>query len=170
MLQVIDTSASILLSEEKANSHMLEMINACISHELRNPLNSIIAQSMENGDLYQEMKDIVAVAHPNALQLIDGKLDQLVESAKIEEASASVMKFLVQDFLDYAQIKSDKFRKNITQFDIRTVVDKVMSIQMRQASLSGVVLQAKFTGFGEDGRSSLINADEGRIVQILLNL
>jgi len=68
MLQIIDTSASILLNEEKANSHMLEMINACISHELRNPLNSIIAQSIENSDLYQEMKEIVTFAHPNALQ------------------------------------------------------------------------------------------------------
>jgi signal transduction histidine kinase len=33
------------------------MINACISHELRNPLNSIIAKNFEKEALYQELKN-----------------------------------------------------------------------------------------------------------------
>jgi signal transduction histidine kinase len=43
MLQFIDISKSILLDLEKNSNMMLEMINACVSHEMRNPLNSIIA-------------------------------------------------------------------------------------------------------------------------------
>ena len=43
MLQFIDISMSILLDSERTANHMLEMINACVSHEMRNPLNSIIA-------------------------------------------------------------------------------------------------------------------------------
>jgi len=43
------------------------------------------------------------------------------------------MKFLVQDFLDYAQIKSGKFRKNLKEFNIRDTIEKVMLIQKRGA-------------------------------------
>lgn len=43
MLQIIDVSASILYDQQKAENSFLALINACVSHELRNPLNSIIA-------------------------------------------------------------------------------------------------------------------------------
>ena len=43
MYQFIDISKSILYDLEKSHNVMLELINACVSHEMRNPLNSIIA-------------------------------------------------------------------------------------------------------------------------------
>ena len=43
------------------------------------------------------------------------------------------MTFIVQDLLDYAQIKAGKFRKNIKRFDIMDSVEKVMSIQQKSA-------------------------------------
>jgi len=79
------------------------MINACISHELRNPLNSIIAQIMWNDSLIQEIERIVKDNTPQkALELIVIKVSELRDSSKVENASANLMKFLVQDFLDYS--------------------------------------------------------------------
>ena len=43
ILQIIDISDSILYDEISAETEFLELINACVSHELRNPLNSIVA-------------------------------------------------------------------------------------------------------------------------------
>lgn len=60
-------------------------------------------------------------------------IDQLEEGLKVQENSATLMHFLIQDMLDYAQIKSKKFRRNIEVFDIRNAVDKVMSIQRKKA-------------------------------------
>jgi signal transduction histidine kinase len=34
------------------------MINACVSHEMRNPLNSIIAQNIEKREVYLEMEQL----------------------------------------------------------------------------------------------------------------
>jgi signal transduction histidine kinase len=45
---------------------------------------------------------------------------------------------MIQDLLDLAQIKSGKFRKNLSLFDIRESVEKVMSIQRQQALLKGI--------------------------------
>ena len=39
------------------------------------------------------------------------------------------MNFIIQDLLDFAQIKGDKFRKNYQVFNIKEAVEKVMCIQ-----------------------------------------
>ena len=55
MLQFIDMSKSILYDMEKNHNSVLSMINACVSHEMRNPLNSIIAQNMEKKEVYENL-------------------------------------------------------------------------------------------------------------------
>lgn len=59
MFQFIDISKTILYDMEKANNAVLGMINACVSHEMRNPLNSIIAQNIEKTVIYQEMDQLI---------------------------------------------------------------------------------------------------------------
>jgi len=46
MLQVIDISDSILYDNSKAQNEFLSIINATVSHEMRNPLNSICAENI----------------------------------------------------------------------------------------------------------------------------
>ena len=44
IIQFMDISDSInLYDEQKDRNEFLQLVNACVSHELRNPLNSIIA-------------------------------------------------------------------------------------------------------------------------------
>ena len=43
MISILDTSHEILCNQEKAHNELLTMINATVSHELRNPLNAIVA-------------------------------------------------------------------------------------------------------------------------------
>ena len=59
ILQIIDISHTILYDEIKAQSEFLELINACVSHELRNPLNSIIARNIEKSVLYNQLLEIL---------------------------------------------------------------------------------------------------------------
>lgn len=37
------------------------MINACVSHEMRNPLNSINAQNIEKTEIYKEINQLVSM-------------------------------------------------------------------------------------------------------------
>ena len=41
MIQIIDISGSILYDQKQAENEFISLVNACVSHELRNPLNSI---------------------------------------------------------------------------------------------------------------------------------
>ena len=56
LVQFIDISKSILYDNQKLQNQALEMINACVSHEMRNPLNSIVAQNIEKKYLYIDLK------------------------------------------------------------------------------------------------------------------
>jgi len=47
MIQLIDISDSILYDQSKAQNEFLSVINATVSHELRNPLNSISAENIQ---------------------------------------------------------------------------------------------------------------------------
>ena len=59
MLQIIDISSKILLDRQKTHSKLLTLINATVSHELRNPLNAIIAINMEKTELYKTLGAIL---------------------------------------------------------------------------------------------------------------
>ena len=45
-----------MLKKEKTVNEQLELLNACVSHELRNPLNSIRARNLEKKYLYNLLR------------------------------------------------------------------------------------------------------------------
>ena len=137
------------------------MINACVSHELRNPLNSLIAQGLNQLRLYEVLTAEIAAVQDEAQRVrMEAALGELRESTKIQDASGNLMLFLVQDLLDFAQIKSGKFRKNVSSFDITETVQHVMEIQMSKARERGIVLRADFTEVAQ----RTIKSDEKRIM------
>ena len=58
MVQILDVTPHMLYSEYKARIEFTSMINACVSHELRNPLNSIVAKNIEKQALYEELRKL----------------------------------------------------------------------------------------------------------------
>ena len=52
----MDMSHRMLYSEAKAEQQFLQMINATVSHELRNPLHSLIVQT----NLFQSLLSEIA--------------------------------------------------------------------------------------------------------------
>jgi signal transduction histidine kinase len=103
-MQIIDMTASILYDQEHAQSSFLSLINACVSHELRNPLNSIMAQNIEKVNLYAELSHIIESLDHNGKEYIQCMriLKDLHEGFKVQDSSANIMSFMVQDLLDYA--------------------------------------------------------------------
>ena len=100
------------------------------------------------------------------LQLV---LDQLNEGLSIQEASTEMMTFLVQDLLDFAQIKANKFRKNISKFDIESSIEKLMKMHLLRAQQSKVKLHYQFVNFGPRREDRMISTDEQRVMQVTHN-
>ena len=59
MLQIIDVSKKVLLDKENLKTNLLTIISATVSHDMRNPLNSIIAMNMKNKELFNQLQQMV---------------------------------------------------------------------------------------------------------------
>lgn len=134
MIQLKDVTASFNYNQKKIENKLLSTINACLSHELRNPLNSIIAQSLQKSVLYDKLEKLilekgVSLEDTEAIARVKDVLNQLRDGKKVQDSAVDMMSFLIQDFLDYSQIKEGKFRKNNKLFNIKEAIKKVMSIQ-----------------------------------------
>ena len=60
------------------------------------------------------------------------------------------MRNLIQDLLDYAQIKAGKFRTNFEEFNIRETIEEVIEIQKKQALAKNIDLCMEFHGIAYD--------------------
>ena len=61
---MVDVTNYILYMDFKAKNEFASIINACVSHELRNPLNSIIAKNIEKAALYEKMLEFLYKLDP----------------------------------------------------------------------------------------------------------
>ena len=84
-------------------------------------------KSAFSGDLGKKMKEIQKM------------MDQ---SNKIQDASATLMSFLVDDLLDFAQLNAGKFRVEDKEFDLKEAIEEVISIQKDKANMMGIKLES----------------------------
>ena len=168
MLQIIDISSQVLLDKQKTQSKFLTIINATVSHELRNPLNAIIALNLEKDELYSNLDSLLnsQVLKPHVIiqraKIISKKLKT---GQKVSKSAASLIQYMIQDLLDYSQINQGKFRKNMTNFNIIDTLKEVISIQHMKADSQGIKLEMELENIGyETGKfKPLIYHDEHRI-------
>ena len=65
LLQIIDVSDKMLYGEVRAEQVFLTLINAAVSHELRNPLNSLIGQVTSMKDFFIGFEKVIAFLNQN---------------------------------------------------------------------------------------------------------
>lgn len=58
-----------------------------------------------------------------------------------------MLRFLINDILDYAHLQQGKFRKHNTCFDLKKAVDEVLDIQQYKAEQMGIILKKSFENF-----------------------
>ena len=77
------------------------------------------------------------------------------------------MKFLIQDLLDYAQMKAGKFRKVIEELNIIEAIEQMMSIEIDKAQIKNVNLFVEYFNIGENPYiptySPIMKSDIGHI-------
>jgi signal transduction histidine kinase len=49
-------------------------------------------------------------------------------------SSSNILNFLVNDILDFAQVKDGKFRKNLEIFDLKESVEEIIAVQKYKAA------------------------------------
>ena len=143
-----------MAEEAKAIQRVSEIMIATTSHDMRTPLNTII--NMHS----MIMKRLTSLG----VFIQDPQIKDWLNRAN---KSTGLLQFLVNDALDFFQIKSGKFRVRMETFNVRDVVHEVfdfIQIQMADKKLNMII------DIEEDLHDLNITFDKQRLSQVLMNL
>ena len=121
----IESYANLSEDEKLLDSSLCNIMDSCISGPLRTALPGVqIGSFVQAWVLIQ--KEQGTTNSQRKTELV-GRLMDIVYNPS-EQNSAQFMNFIIQDLLDFAQIKSDKFRQNYQEFNIKECIENVMCI------------------------------------------
>ena len=141
MLSIINVSDKMLYNDAKAEKSFLTLINATVSHELRNPLNSLIGQIDSMNDFLIKLYHMISMIVNN--EQLKGNLTEvfgfITQCNKKLRSATKFIDFFVHDMLDYTILQKDQsnFTKQITIFNIQEAINEIIEsledkISMRQ--------------------------------------
>jgi len=104
LLTVSDITENIRFIKLKQENYTLQMVNATVSHEMRNPLNSITSQNLKMRELLLLVKGLMAskMQMRNLKKEMRLLLDEFDESLTIQDSSIKMLNFCVHDMLSLA--------------------------------------------------------------------
>ena len=160
-LQMIDVSHKLLYNEAKAEGSFLTLINAAVSHELRNPLNSLIAQVSTMSEFFADVIKIIK-------QLPDSEFkhklylmfNSILTCGKKMASATKFIDFFVHDILDYTLLNQSKttFMKNITIFNILAAIKEIKQILHDKVLMKEIKVEIKLIGL-DDWDSCIVKTD-----------
>jgi signal transduction histidine kinase/ActR/RegA family two-component response regulator len=143
--QTLEQLERALLRAKEASKVKGEFM-ATMSHEIRTPMNGVIGMT--------------------AL-LLDTELDsQQREFADTIRHSAEALLLIVNDVLDFSKIEAHKLKLECVEIAVAGLVDDVLDLFRAQAAEKGILIERRFV----EELPTLLQADPGRLRQILLNL
>lgn len=153
----------MLYNIERTEKMVQSMVNATVSHEIRNPVNAIHCQNLtlkmlveRIGDLLDSKYDLGKVK--KILSIIRNKISNALD---INIASERMVHFLVDDFLDLAQLKAGKFRRADRTFAVHEPINEVFDILRCKAVLQMIELNVSYSNVDEN---LLVRCDYRRIM------
>jgi signal transduction histidine kinase len=132
---------------ETASRHKSEFL-ANMSHELRTPLNAVIGfsevlQDRLFGDLNDKQAEYVTDIHASGRHLLT----------------------LINDILDLSKIEAGRMELQVTAFALSDVLENAVTLARERATRQGISL-----GLEVDPSAGVVEADERKLKQVLLNL
>jgi len=149
MLGIILTEITKTIQEElNALEIFKESLISALSHELNNPMNSLIPllkmmPSCFNGEKKEDLKEMAL-------------------------ASANILQTKIRDLIDYAKIQQEKIKLNLTEFHVEDLFDKMKRIFKYEVEEKSNSFITKI--ITQHNKRLLILGDRDRIEQVLVKL
>ncbi len=141
----ISAQKEIQKNEAEANKAKSEFL-ANMSHEIRTPMNGIIGAT----ELLSKTR--LTKEQNNVIKIIARSCDNLLG--------------IINDILDFSKIEAGKMKIESYPFNIRSTIDYILDQMSIKTNEKGIELM----GSVEETIPNVLIGDEGRLIQILVNL
>lgn len=130
---------------------IMSMVNATVSHEIRNPINSINCQNTVIKMLVDRIDDLIEMLKKPDFNI--GRFEERLirirrkigEALQINISSEKLISFLVEDFLDLGQLRTGRFRRVDKTFSVQEPIDEVISILSFKAAHKSISIDVNYT-------------------------
>ena len=148
---VIFRMESLSLEDEvfklKELNQYKDQILSSVSHDLRTPLNGINFVLEKIQELSRDDKEII-------------------QFTNMARTNSALLLSLINDILDYSQIKANKLKIVVSSFVLKELIDEVIFLMNISASLKNISIKLSYL----IEETIVINSDERRLKQVLINL
>ena len=142
VFKILDISTNVYFDLSKGEKKILQLVNACVSHEMRNPLNAIVAQNLRLRNLASKLLFLMTnLDRPDLGEKLTKIYDEMSDTLDIHESCSKLLIFYVEDLLCLARIEKGTFRKNISTFKLKDAIDEIIKIQQEKANFSKIDLR-----------------------------
>mmetsp|Transcript_11652 Transcript_11652/g.17700 ORF Transcript_11652/g.17700 Transcript_11652/m.17700 type:complete len:170 (-) Transcript_11652:811-1320(-) len=156
MIKIIDVSKEVLYDKSKELNERLTLIHATVSHELRNPLNVIMAESTSIKTIFEtlstRLSDVDTISSETKKSLTN-LTEALVKSQTSLSSSSQVMNYLINDFLDHASIRQGTFKKATARIDLSRTIKEVTDIFEAGAAAKNIIIKSDISEISRLGTS-----------------
>ncbi len=141
----ISAQKEVQKNEAEANKAKSEFL-ANMSHEIRTPMNGIIgaAELLSKTRLTKEQTNVITIISRSCENLLG----------------------IINDILDFSKIEAGKMKIETYTFNIRSTIDYLLDQMSIKTNEKGIELM----GTVEETIPNVLIGDEGRLIQILVNL
>ena len=92
-------SLSIKFNLNLSEKRLLELVNACVSHEMRNPINGIFGMNVQLRSIITRLFTIIRSLAVQDMEQLDAFERELSETILVQESCAKLLNFYVADLL-----------------------------------------------------------------------
>lgn len=143
---------------------LFSLINATVSHDMRNPTNSILMQTQEQKVLNNKLEQVIVDFDNKPMKKIKKSIQTIHERqqkvASVQMSAVKILMFLVSDMLDYSQITAGQFRKMYSSFNVLNTINEVMDIMRFKADELGVKLITNIQNLPTVSPNTIINEND----------
>ena len=143
---VKDTTDRDMLNRMKETDNYKNTLLASVSHELRTPLNCVIS-------MQEELRDFIDP------ELVTRYLNPAINSSKL-------LLTLVNDILDFAQIRAGKLRETYEDFDLRELLTEALNLFEIPRKSRGIEMKLEW----DSKIPRNFYSDKNKINQVVVNL